>query len=156
MPRKPKTKPSLQEKALDLLSRRRLSTGELRAKLLQRKYDPQEIETLLERYSKFGYLDDKSLASDYASDRLAMKPMSSKLLRYELRKRFLPDDLIDSTVSQAFAEKSEEEFAYEVVKREIRYTRSKTKIYKKLTRLGFYYDIIESALSKFPPESGWE
>ena len=156
MNRKPKSKPSLQQKALDLLSRRRLSTGELRAKLLQRKYDSQEIETLLNRYTELGYLDDKSLASDYASARLALKSMSRKLLKFELRKRLLPDDLIDSALSQAYAEISEEECAFAVVQQEIRFTRSKIKVFKKLARLGFSYDLIESALAQFPPDSGWE
>ena len=152
----PREKPSLREKAVDLLSRRRLSRGELRVKLLARKYPPAEIEELLDHYEEIGYLDDAALARDYAESRLIMKPMGRRLLEFELRKRLLADDLAESTAEYAFREIFEEDLAERIVEKALLLTRNRKKIYQKLARLGFQYDVIESAMSRHEPEEGWE
>ncbi|MBC8276940.1 MAG: regulatory protein RecX [FCB group bacterium] len=156
MAKNPRKRPSLREKAVDLLSRRRLSRGELRLKLLSRKYDPAEIEDLLDRYEEVGYLDDETLARDYAESRLIMKPMGRRLLELELRKRLLSDGLAESAAEHAFSDISEDDLAEQVVRKAVSLTKDRKKIYQKLARLGFQYDAIESAMSKCEPEAGWE
>ncbi len=147
MARKPRPKPPIKQKALDLLSRRRLSKGELRAKLLLRDYPEAEIDQLLERFIKLRYLDDESLAADYAEYRLKSKPMGKKLMKLELKRRLLPDDLVDKTVDKAFSAITEEELAVKVVRKLRGNLSDNKKIYNRLLRLGFNYDTIEYALS---------
>jgi len=48
--------------ALRLLSLKSYSTCELRKKLIRRGFDPQEIEPVLEKYQRLGFLNDKDLA----------------------------------------------------------------------------------------------
>ena len=156
MDKKPRKKPSVSEKAVDLLSRRRLTRGELRIKLRSRQYPAAEIEELLDRYQEIGYLDDKTLARDFAESRLMMKPMGRRLLELELRKRLLSDDLAESAAERAFREISEDDLAEQVVRKMLCLTRDRKKIYQKLARLGFQYDVIENAMSKCEPDDGWD
>lgn len=48
--------------ALRLLSLKSYSTCELRKKLIRRGFDPQEIERVLEKYQRLGFLNDQDLA----------------------------------------------------------------------------------------------
>jgi SOS response regulatory protein OraA/RecX len=48
--------------ALRLLSLKSYSTYELRKKLIRRGFDPQEIELVLAKYQRLGFLNDKDLA----------------------------------------------------------------------------------------------
>jgi regulatory protein len=48
--------------ALRLLSLKSYSTYELRKKLMRRGFDPQEIEPVLEKYQRLGFLNDQDLA----------------------------------------------------------------------------------------------
>lgn len=156
MDKKSRKKPSLPEKAVDLLSRRRLTRGELRIKLRSRQYPAAEIEELLDRYQEIGYLDDEALARDFAESRLMMKPMGRRLLELELRKRLLSDDLAESAAEYAFREISEDDLAEQIVRKMLCLTRDRKKTCQKLVRLGFQYDVIENAMSKCEPEAGWE
>ncbi len=52
----------IEKVALRLLSLKSYSTYELRKKLIRRGFDPQEIEPVLEKYQKLGFLNDSDLA----------------------------------------------------------------------------------------------
>lgn len=152
MQRKPKKQVPLKEKALDLLSRRRLSRGELRDKLVFRGYPVDEIEKLLDHYEDLGFLNDKSLALDYAVQRLKSIPMGRLRLKAELFRRRLPENLIQQAVEAAFNEISEEDSAQTAFTTLTRTLKDRRKIWNKMMRLGFPHDIIESVLADFRPE----
>ena len=156
MARKARKPVPLKQKALDLLSRRRLSRGELRFKLLIRGYSEIEIDRLLDHYGEIGYLDDSLLAYDYARQRLAVNPMGRKLLMLELLRRKLPTELAQNVVEEVFTEFSEEERAEAACKILVKKTDNKAKIWNKMVRLGFPYDLIESAVARNEPEGGYE
>ena len=156
MARKVRKPVSLKQKALDLLSRRRLSRGELRDKLLMRGYSETEIDRLLDHYEEIGYLDDVSLAYDYAKQRLGVNPMGRRLLILELLKRKLPPELAQTVVEELFTEFSEAERAEAACRIIVKKTNSKAKIWNKMVRLGFPYDLIESAVARYEPENGYE
>lgn len=156
MDKQPKRRVPLQKKALDLLSRRRLSRGELKDKLLTRGYEESEIDSLLDRFEELGYLDDESLAFDYAVGRLAVLPMGRKRLRAELLKRRIPEELATAAADEAFSKTSEEWTAEKAHEAVLRSTKARNKVWGKLSRLGFPYDVIETVMSRNEPESGYE
>jgi SOS response regulatory protein OraA/RecX len=51
----------IEKVALRLLSLKSYSTYELRKKLIRKGFDPQDIEPVLEKYQKLGFLNDKDL-----------------------------------------------------------------------------------------------
>jgi len=156
MGKRPKKTVPLSQKALDLLSRRRLTRGELKFKLLTRDYKEAEIDVLLNRYEEIGYLDDESLANDYARDRLNIKPMGRMLLKIELKKRRIPESIVEKAVEKIFSENKEEEFAELYLQSLLSKTRNRKKIWDRLARRGFQYGIIETVMSRFSPEEGYE
>jgi len=143
-----KSRPSVHDKALDLLARRRLSRGELRWKLWQRKYDEAEVEKTLDRLQELGLLDDKALAEDYAEDRVSMKPMGKRLLLQELHKRLLEPALAEKAAEKVLAGLSEEDLAEQALEREMKLTQDVKKLYNRMLRLGFGYEVIEETMEK--------
>ena len=128
----------------------------MRFKLLIRGYSEIEIDRLLDHYGEIGYLDDSLLAYDYARQRLAVNPMGRKLLMLELLRRKLPTELAQNVVEEVFTEFSEEERAEAACKILVKKTDNKAKIWNKMVRLGFPYDLIESAVARNEPEGGYE
>ena len=155
MSNKPKKPVSLENKALDLLSRRRLSRGELKIKLMQRSYAEDKIDALLDRYVELGYLDDKTLAHDIAGWKIEAKPMGRRSLMAEMYKRKIPEDLAEAAVDKVFTEQDESELAEKALYSILRRTLDKNKIFDRMRRLGFGYADIKSAMDKLEPEGGY-
>ena len=85
--------------AVDALSRRARSRGEL-AQLLAKKAVPEEIaERLLERLVAQKLLDDRAFAQEWSQLRHRSKGLSRKVLAQELRKKVIPPDLIDEALA---------------------------------------------------------
>lgn len=143
----------LADKAADLLARRRLSRGELRTKLLQRRYDTGEVEALLDRYEQLGFLNDRELAFDRATFWLESRPVSKRFLIYKLRQSLIPDNIARDAVEEKYKGHSEEDMAEKALEIEMRHTKKRDKLWGKLIRLGFAPDILRGAFErKLPPE----
>jgi len=140
-------KPTIQEKALDLLSRRSLTRGELKAKLLQRGYRSGEIEPQLDHYEDLGFLNDGVLAMDYTKYTLESRPMSRRMLKYELKKRLFPEEIIEMAVEAVFAETSDREMAERAYRLEAKHSKDRKKIYNRLLRLGFDYEVVSEVMT---------
>ena len=56
------------------------------------------IEAAIERLGTMGYLDDAAFARYWVQNRNEFKPLSPKALRYELRQKGVPADIIDETL----------------------------------------------------------
>ena len=156
MPRGSSPPTPLQEKALDLLSRRRLSRGELKMKLAVTKYPESEIEALLDRFEEINLLDDEALADDFAAARISHRPMGKMLLKLELKKRLLSNELVEKTVEKAFREVKEEELAEKECSRLLEKTVSRKKIWDALCRRGFQFRTVGEVMTKLQPEDGYE
>ena len=90
--------PTCYNKALELLARRAHFRRELAHKLTKRGYDEDEVERTLGRLEEKNFLDDRSLARDYAESRLRRRPMGRPLLMSELRARGVDDEGIEQAL----------------------------------------------------------
>lgn len=77
--------PDIHESALGFLSRRGLSSAELRRRLERRGFDRDAIEAEVERLQRAGLLDDEAFASAWVAERERRAPRSGRLLKAELR-----------------------------------------------------------------------
>jgi regulatory protein len=143
-PKKEKKQIPIDEKALDLLSRRRLTRGELRIKLLIRRYLISDIELLLNRYEESGLLNDRELAFDYAQHRLEELPMGQKRLKFELLKRRITNDLAEEVVQLVYEDLDEEELAQKALRMIMKETKDKAKVWRRITKLGFTIETVEN------------
>ena len=145
------------EKALALLTYRARSVEELRKKLLEKGFSEASVGTTVKDLQRVGLLDDAAFASSFVRTRMADKPMSRRMLAFELRKKGVEEGVVESAVEEEYGVDSEVEVARRLLaKRMQRYTgdpkRTKKRLADFLGRRGFGWDVISTVLR----EMEWE
>ncbi len=82
------------ELVLPKLARKGLSSGEVRAILLI-EVSPQAVDEAIDRYERYGYLDDEKLASELVERLQRRKGLGTSGIRRELNARALPAEVIE-------------------------------------------------------------
>ena len=142
------------EKALRLLSYRARSVQELRKKLLEKEYSERTVHHVIEDFLRVGLLDDQVFALTYARSRMVQRPIGKRLLKQELLRKGISEDIVDKSVEEAYGKQTEEQIAESLIKKRIkRYTgeapqKMKKKLSDFLSRRGFSWDVISVVLSK--------
>lgn len=85
--------------ALYLLGRRGRTTRELRDKLAQKKYEPEEITETIRRLSEMGLLDDATFAENYARDKVAIYRRGRYRIGLDLLRKGVAKEDIDSALA---------------------------------------------------------
>lgn len=76
------------------------TVAEQRAKLSDRGYEPAIIDGAIARASELGAIDDAAFARAWVADRGLARGYSVSRLRQELRRRQVPQPLIDGALAQ--------------------------------------------------------
>lgn len=97
--------------ALGILSRRRVSRGQMRESMRRKGYSEEEVEDTLAKIGEWGYLDDDGYARDILRSMISECPLGRRRAEYELSKRLFEKDLIEAVVNEAFGGLREEEMA---------------------------------------------
>ncbi|MDR3540140.1 MAG: RecX family transcriptional regulator [Desulfosporosinus sp.] len=97
---------SAREVALDCLSRRALTHYELEARLREKGYESSEVNEVLEKMEKLGYLNDQELALTVSQNRL--KRYSRRRVLQDLQNRGLVPQVIEQALGLTYS--SDEEF----------------------------------------------
>lgn len=85
--------------AVKLLSRKALSSGELRRELQRREHAENDIENVLADFIESFYLDDFSLARTLCEKLRDQKRASTSQIRHKLQERLLDRDAIDEALA---------------------------------------------------------
>lgn len=131
-------------KATDFISYRPRTVFETRKKLEDEGFDETLISGTINALTENGLLDDKRFAEQWVEERKALKPSSRRALQYELRRKGIPDYLIQSATEAV----DDFQAAYEIAEKHLyRYEGlSKFDFRKKLGNYlagkGFSYDVI--------------
>lgn len=91
---------SASEDGVRLLARRARSSGELRAELLARGHDADEVEDTLDEFVRSLYLDDLGLARVLTEKLRDAKRASRAQIRRKLKERRLPDEAIETAIGE--------------------------------------------------------
>ena len=102
----------------DLLARRAHFSAELRNKLKQRGFEPEEIGQALLRLESQGYLDDEQTAALWVKQQLAKKPQGTRRLLSGLRDRGIDSELASRTVDEALID-GEQATAWQAAERKM-------------------------------------
>ncbi|HUD21187.1 MAG TPA: regulatory protein RecX [Candidatus Saccharimonadales bacterium] len=89
---------SASDYAAYLLTRRLQSQRELEEKLARKKYDPEEIASVITRFKEVGLIDDQRFAKSYVADKLEFARRGRWRISLELRKKGISKELIDEFV----------------------------------------------------------
>jgi regulatory protein len=111
-PRAPKHPKSCHERALGLLAVRPRSRRELERRLLQARFEPEEVADVLARLERVGLVDDEAFARQYAEHRFGTRKEGSRAVVSGLRAAGVAPDLA-ATVG-AVGTRDDEERALEL------------------------------------------
>ncbi len=143
------------EKALRFLEPRPRSTAEVRDQLRKKKFSVDIVDTVIERLTSASLLDDAAFARYWVENREEFRPRAGRALRYELKRKGLPDDAI----KQAITNVDESESAYRAGLAKARhlsnleYREFREKIGGFLLRRGFSYEIARQAAERLWQET---
>lgn len=76
------------------------TVAELRAKLADRQYDPAVVDAAIARAAELGAIDDAAFARAWVADRGLVRGYTTARLRQELRRRQVPQPVIDDALAQ--------------------------------------------------------
>lgn len=138
------------EKALEFISFKPRTIHETRIKLQKSGYDEEFINSTLAELSENGLLDDETYANLWVEERSSYKPRSKRMISYELRRKGISDELIQSAVEEIDDYKAALEIAE---KRLYRYEglsrlEFRNKLGNYLAGKGFSYDVISETTQK--------
>lgn len=136
--------------ALLFLSYRARSTAEIRQNLRRHKLPPEIIEQTIERLQAEKLADDDQFAKAWVENRSTFRPRSRRALAVELRQKGIPDEAVQS----ALTEVDEEALAYEAALKRARRLESlewnefRTRLGEFLARRGFSYSVVAPVISR--------
>jgi len=136
------------QKAVKFLSYRPRSEDEVRKNLKKHKFQEGIIEKVIDRMRRGGLVNDVNFAELWVENRSEFRPRGSRLLRVELRKKGIPDDVIENATKDL----TEDELAFRAASKQARkYKKLEWQEFRKkmngfLARRGFDYGIISNVI----------
>jgi len=133
--------------ALNLIAHRARSQKELTDYLRRKKLDESEIQKILNKLSKGKLVDDWEFARRWVQNRRELKNASNRKLRLELRVKGINSEIIDDVLADSIDEESKA--LKELIEKKLRQTKylnDPQKLMTYLTRQGFNYQDIKTAL----------
>ena len=97
----------IRQRAFRLLGRRLHSTGELRNKLLEKMYDKQLVDSVIEELESKKYLNDQEFAAQFIREKISVKKWSRKKIYSELIKRNIKRQIIEIALGDNISEEND-------------------------------------------------
>lgn len=141
--------------AVRILAKRAKSSGELRRKLREYKYETDAIEWSIERLIDLGVLNDEEYARMVVRSQLSRKPAGRRLLSGKLREKGIEqsiadrvlDNMLEDRDALADARKLAQQAARSISDRHDREVRVR-RITGRLARRGFDFDVIRRVMDE--------
>ena len=148
-----RTRERTMNRAVRLLAAKPRSVGELRERLLEKRWtNEQVVGSVIEKLKEYGYLDDEQYARDLAVSKLRQKPQGRHRLMQALSQKPLEKQTVSKAVAEAFESHTEEEMIDAAIVRRIashgepKTLNDRQKLYAYLLRRGFPYDLIHARI----------
>ncbi len=142
-------------RAVHFLSFRPRSEAEVRRYLVDRGVAESDVEAVLERLRRLGYLDDEAFAQAWVTSRGRLHPRGTQALRYELQQKGISPDIIRTVLSEL----KPDELAYAAAQqpaarwRQLDAGSFRQKMSAYLSRRGFSYDVIRTTVDRLLREA---
>lgn len=136
------------DRALNLISHRPRSEGEIREYLRRKDLTDHDITTVVNRLTERGYLDDADFARRWVATRRLLKSTSKRRLMQELRQKRVSSDIISQALEDD--ETDERGVLRELIARKRKQTKyqDNLKLMQYLSRQGYNYDDIKSVINE--------
>ena len=136
-------------KILRYITIRNRSQWEIVEYLKRKDVSPTLIDTILNKLSNIGLINDDQYARAFIKDRLLLRPTSRRKIQFELRKKHINSEIIDAALLDIEADDSTT--LQEIISRkklQSRYTVD-IKLMQYLSRQGYNYGDIKDALTEY-------
>ncbi len=143
-------------RALDYLAYRPRSRGELSDYLRGKRVPERIIEEVLEGLAREGLVDDLAFAQYWVENRERFRPRSRVMLRYELRRKGLDEEVISETLAAVDEEESARRAAHQRASRYVCLDEKsfRQKMSQFLRRRGFTYHLIREVVDSLLQQRG--
>lgn len=140
----------LYNQTLRYLAMRPRTKWEIEFYLGRKQASPTLIDTILNKLSNAGLLDDNKFAEAFVSDRRLLRPTSRRKMIMELRKKHVEDEIIQTVIG--FEQQDEQTALRAIIESKRRQSKYQDdlKLMQYLARQGFDYGDIKSALQNHP------
>ena len=126
-----------------LLSYRARSAKELSERLKRKGFSEQVINKVVSRLKEIDYINDLKFAYLFVEDRIKHNPKGRILLKIELKRKGLEEEVVDKVLQEKLPPEKEEELAFNLAqkkwrrRKDVEENKRKQQIYALLTRRGF-------------------
>ena len=143
----------LKTTALDILGRRENTRAQLRRKLLQRKFDPADIDRTLDDLTAAGFLDDARAAKTFARHATHIKGQGRMRIARELAAKGVDAEIVAQTLDAQIDPEEEAERLQTALEkksrgRDLSDRKESSKVWQALVRQGFAPDAVSKALRR--------
>ena len=143
----------LYNRALRYVAMRQRTAWEVQFYLERKGADSPLLQTILNKLSMIGLIDDEKFARAYINDRQLLRPTSRRKIIMELKKKRVPEDIVQRVLAERAEESDtnpEQTALLDVIVRKRRQAKYQDddKLMQYLARQGFNYSDIKAALSK--------
>jgi len=140
------------DKALSMLDMRRRSTKELRDYLRRKEFEPQVIQSVVDRLTRADLLNDEEFARAWVRDRLLLKPKSKRTLSAELFAKGIASEVAGQVLSELDSDDELSALKYSLDRklRQSKYAsrENNNKLIAALAREGYRYGDIKNCLQQ--------
>lgn len=138
------------EGALGFLGYRPRSHAEVEAYLRRRKASPAVAKTVITRLTSAGLVDDDAFARYWVENRESFRPRGRRSLRFELRRKGVPDTVVDSATGEIDEADSAYRAAHDRAQRlsSLDYAVFRRRLAGFLQRRGFYYEVVKETVDR--------
>jgi len=139
------------DRVLEFLRYKSRSESEIRKKLFGLRVKNEIIDEIINDLKRVGFINDNEFALRFSYDFINRRPAGDILLKNELRKRGISEDVINKTIEKIYSELDKKELALKLVnKKRFDLSTGDPKIKKKiadlLLRRGFDWGIVREVL----------
>jgi regulatory protein len=133
--------------ALRYAAMRRRSRWEMESYLQRKEASPDLADSILNKLSDLGFIDDQAFALAWVENRHLLRPTSKRKLQQELRAKRVSSEIIDRVLRDDQTDEREEIRAMVIRKRRQSKYQDDTKLMQYLARQGFGYQDIKAAMA---------
>jgi regulatory protein len=139
------------QRALKFLGYRMRTVAEVKDKLKDYGFTEEEMAEVVDRLRRNGLISDERFAAAWIENRVEFRPRSHRALSFELRRKGVPEEVIDETLENTI---SDEELAYLAATKQSRKYKDlewpdfRRKMSAYLARRGFSYNTISPAMDR--------
>ena len=146
-----------QNVALNFLAYKMRTEKEIYFKLYEKKYSEDIIFKVIDFLKKYKYIDDNKYCESYINESKNLKKKGQYLIKYELLKRGIDENLIYSKFIEMNIDEIEFEYIIEFLRKKIKNFceidfKLNKKIFSMLQMKGYKYDTIKTAFDMIKEE----